>query len=404
MKVLYLHQYFVSPEMSGGSRSYFFAKHLVDSGHNVTIVSSRSASSGDARFQAETVIDGISVIWVPVSYSNKMNPISRILAFIKFAVSSIWYSRKVRPDVVFATSTPLTIAIPGLAISKWRGVPLVFEVRDLWPDVPIQLGFLNNYLLISAANFLERMAYSQSKKIIALSPGMARGVLSKGVIENKVVTLPNMADVEMFQVARRESSNFFDGDQLKGKKIVLYAGALGYVNDVSYIVKLAKRTLDQSETVAFVVIGDGAETELVKRLAAEQGVLKNNFFMYEPVPKAQIATLFAMVTATISTVRDVQILEDNSANKFFDSLAAGKPIFVNYGGWQAELLEEYGIGRQLDRDCELAAEQVVEFLGNLKEVKAAGARALKLANSRFSKAETSRKFEQLLLDTCERGG
>jgi hypothetical protein len=143
MRILYLHQYFNTPKMSGGTRSYEMARRLVKMGHDVHMVTSYREETNHTDWFT-TIEDGITVHWLPLLYSNKMNYTQRIKAFVNFAVKSSIKAVSMKADIIFATSTPLTIAIPAVIASKRQKIPLVFEVRDLWPELPIAMGALKN--------------------------------------------------------------------------------------------------------------------------------------------------------------------------------------------------------------------------------------------------------------------
>ena len=146
MRIIYLHQYFNTPNMSGGTRSYEMARRLVDRGHEVHMVTSSrdgKPSGRHARGWTETVEAGIQVHWCSVPYSNHMSSRRRLGAFAKFSRLAARKATALRGDVVFATSTPLTIALPAVYAARRRSIPMVFEVRDLWPEMPIAVGALN---------------------------------------------------------------------------------------------------------------------------------------------------------------------------------------------------------------------------------------------------------------------
>ena len=147
MKIIYLHQYFNTPQMSGGTRSYEMARRFVAAGHEVHMITSHREESDDFSEWLEEIIDGIHVHWLSVPYSNNMGFKARVLAFLKFAVASGVKARKVGGDVIFATSTPLTIALPAIYAAKRLKKPMVFEVRDLWPELPIEVSALKNPFL-----------------------------------------------------------------------------------------------------------------------------------------------------------------------------------------------------------------------------------------------------------------
>ena len=209
MHVLYLHQYFVTRSGVGGTRSYEFARRMVAEGHRVTMVTAADPREPwDGWLRRRREVDGIEVVEVRGGYTDYVGGTargygSRAIAFAGFALaSSLAVLTLPRPDVVFATSTPLTIGIPGVVASLRHRRPLVFEVRDLWPEAPIQLGALRNPLLRWAARRFERFVYARSKHVVALSPGMRDGVVAAGVPADRVTVIPNASDLDLFSPER----------------------------------------------------------------------------------------------------------------------------------------------------------------------------------------------------------
>src|SRR4051812_7606371 len=147
----------------------------------------------------------MDVVGVRVAYPDYRSATAstdrdRMLAFGRFAAGAAAAAlRGPRPDVIYATSPPLTIAAPALAAAaRWRA-PLVFEVRDLWPEAPIQMGALDSPRLQRQARSLERQAYRRARRVIALSPGIRDGVIGAGVPAGKVVMVPNASDLDLFK-------------------------------------------------------------------------------------------------------------------------------------------------------------------------------------------------------------
>jgi glycosyltransferase involved in cell wall biosynthesis len=397
MKVLYFFQYFNTPDVPGGTRAYEMAKRLVVGGHEVSIVTSDFRRRFASKSTVTRRIDGIEVHYLPVPYSNSMAFWRRHLAFIAFAVRATAVGLRRRPDVVFASSTPLTIAIPGL-LASWRwSVPFVFEVRDLWPHVPIAMGALRNPLAIALARFLERLAYRSARRVIALSPGMADGVARTGYPRDRIHVIPNAADIDLFDPHLADTSFMRRTFPAVGDgPVILYAGAIGRANRVDYLVELAHAIRDLHASAKFVVVGEGSESSKVRDLARELGVLDSNFFLFGRIPKNQIPALFAAATIVTSVFDDNPALEDNSANKFFDALAAGRPIAINYGGWQADLLRKSGAGMVLGRDPRAAAAQLADWLGDVKGLESGGSRARALAEERFARDDLALAFRTVL--------
>ena len=280
---------------------------------------------------------------------------------------------------------------------------MVFEVRDLWPEVPIALGAVPK-ALVPATRWLEKFAYRNSRRVIALSPDMKAGVVRAGYPENRVVVIPNCCDREIFDVPSEQGEVLRRRYEWLGDRpLVLYAGALGMVNHVEYLARLAAAVRAVDGEIRFVVVGMGREEEKVRRIATELQVLDQNFFMFPSVPKQEVVDWFSAASVSCSTVMDVPALWANSANKFFDTLAAGRPAMINHEGWQAELLRETGAGIVLPhgRPAE-GASPLVEFLRDKARYERSAAAARELAVTRFDRDIMAQKLEQVLRDALDK--
>ena len=350
--------------MPGGTRSYEMARRFAAAGHEVHVITSSTKSSNSIPRWTTEELDDVTVHWIPVKYDNGMSVLRRLVAFGTFALAAGWKARSMKPDVIFATSTPLTIALPGVFAKRRSRARMVFEVRDLWPEGPIALGALRHPLMRRAALELEKFAYRNSDAVIALSPGMVEGVADKGVPRGKISMIPNSCDNASFDVAEEEGMAFrAERPWLGDRPLVLYAGTLGRVNGVGYFAHLAKSVRLIDPEIRFLVVGDGAERDLVANLASKLGVCDVNFFMERSVPKSSMPRLMSAATVATSLVIPVKELEANSANKFFDALAAGRPIAINHDGWQADLIRDNGLGLVLDPvNMDSAASSLVELV------------------------------------------
>ncbi|GGO85169.1 glycosyltransferase WbuB [Marinobacterium nitratireducens] len=404
MKIIYLHQYFTTPEMSGGTRSFEMARRLVDKGHEVHIITSWRDKRCHKGWWLQD-IKGIKVHWLPVDYNNSMSYRKRLAAFFKFAGASAVKAASIKnADLVFATSTPLTIAIPGIYASKRLKIPMVFEVRDLWPEMPIAVGALNNTLLRWAAGRLEKFAYRNSKHVIALSPGMKEGVIRGGVSSDKVTVIPNGSDLELFSPSRYREELFNQKyPELAGEKLIVYAGTLGKINGVEYFVDVAKACQTIMPACRFAIFGDGLERDAIIDKANKLGCLGKNLYIYDPVSKNEMTQVLGASDLSLSLFINLEPMWVNSANKFFDTLASGTPIAINYGGWQEDLIQSSGAGLVLPpSDPTRAAELIVDFLNDQKRCIASGEAALKLAREQFDRDKLALQLEHVLLETVKK--
>lgn len=390
LKIIYLHQYFNSSTMSGGSRSYEMARRWVAAGHEVHMITSRREGGGRRKGWDVESVDGLTVHWKSVPYDNTMSFTRRLIAFVSFAVPAGNRARRLHGDAVFATSTPLTIAIPALYATFLRRTPMVFEVRDLWPELPIAVGALRNPITKTLARALEALAYRRSKMIVALSDGMAAGVESRGIPSERVVVAPNACDLDLFGVSDEEGLAFRRRFHWLGDRpFVVYCGTVGVINGVDYLVRLAAEVQARGEDVVFAIIGSGAKLPAVRDLAVELQVLDRNLFILPPVAKSEMPAVLNAATLCTSLFVPVREMQANSANKFFDALAAGRPILINYGGWQARLIESQGIGLVVSAsDLSSAADDLIGFLQAPPSIRSrTGMAARELGESQFARDE-----------------
>lgn len=398
MKIVYLHQYFNTANVAGSTRSYEFARRLVRGGHEVHIVTSDRTASEAARSWHVTTLEGITIHSVRQPYNNAMTAGERIRAFIGFAVSASRLARSLRGDIVFATSTPLTIVIPALVATFWRRTPFVLEIRDLWPTVPIAMGYLRNPVAKMLAIGLERLAYWRATKIIALSEDMADGVKKAHGAANKVTVIPNVSDTKRFRMDSDESPEFdLQYPELVDRSFVVYTGTFGRVNGLDYMAKLAHEYARLDSSLAFVAMGEGAEKVQVIDKASDMGVLNQNFFVYDPIPKKDLPRVLSRALACASWVVPIKELEANSANKLFDAFAAGKPMVINHGGWQQDLLESSGAGLALSAvDIAAAAEKLSEHLSDEGWLNSARSASARLGEHTFEVEKLYGEFASVL--------
>lgn len=287
-------------------------------------------------------IDGITVHWVPNYYSNTLGIASRVFSFFTFSIKSYLVARRVTDaDVCFATSTPLTIGLPALMLKWFRKLPYVFEVRDLWPEFPIQMGALQSKPLQFLARAFEKMIYDNACSVVALSPGMRDGVL-RCCPGKEVVTVPNCADLDIFRPHPADNT-VCERYGLGGTFNVVHFGAMGLANGLDYIMETARVCRDSGhDDMRFVFAGTGRVEPDLKAAARKHGLTNVVFLGF--LPKHEVARIVNVCDVSITSFLDLPVLHMNSPNKLFDSLAAGKVCFVNSSGWTRDLVEKNECG------------------------------------------------------------
>ncbi len=204
MKVLYFHQHFVTPHGAGAIRSYAMARKLIERGHQVTMVCG-SFSGGNTGLSGpyskgvrRGSVDGIDVVEFDLAYSNHDGLLKRSWTFMKFALRSVMLALREPYDLVFASTTPLTAGIPGI-VARWlRGKTFVFEVRDLWPELPRAMGVIRNPVVLWAMGVLEWASYRSAHALVGLSPGIVEGIMHRGVPRERIALVPNGCDLDLF--------------------------------------------------------------------------------------------------------------------------------------------------------------------------------------------------------------
>lgn len=405
MRVLYFHQYFATRGRATPTRSYELARRLVERGHQVTIVSRDTRAldmerhdAPHGRLVAREQVDGIDVVYLAMPYSQFMSATARMASFAGFTVAATVAGMALpRPDVVFASSTPLTIGIPGVLVSRLKGVPFVFEIRDLWPAVPIELGMLRNRILARQAERLELGLYAAAEKVVVLSEASQESLLQRGVPASKLVFIPNASDLDLFR------PDVVDHDLrrslgLQDRFMALYTGAMGRANGLAQLVDAAIALQAAGEDrVAFVCVGDGTERAAQQRRAAARG-LRNVHFL-DPVPKRRLAGIIGAADVTLTLFAPYPSLESNSPNKFFDSLAAGRPVILNLPGWLRRLVETEAAGAYVPAgDGEALAATLAALAEEPDVVRHMAANARALAEREFDRDRMADRLAQTLED------
>lgn len=395
MKILYVHQYFNTDDDAGSTRSYHFAKALVERGHKVIMLTSNRNNPALPLVYRRSV-DGIEVIYVKNYYSNKMKFFKRIISFLKFAFASLFISLRLRYiDLVFATSTPLTVGIVGVVLKRLRKIPFVFEVRDLWPELAVAMKVVKNRLVIALSSWFEKKVYQSSDHIISLAPGITRGIVGRGYDRKNVSLIPNCSDREFFEKYRNgELRNW----TFKEEDFVLtYAGTHGLANGLEWVIEIAREAMIRGENrLKFVLIGDGMQKSFLMNRKKELGL--DNVIFFDPMPKTRLVPYILASDMCMQILANVPAFYyGTSPNKFFDYLAAGKPVLVNYPGWIADLVNEWGCGIAVDpENPDDFFSKIGDIINDRTILEQMGANSLRLLEKYFERRRLSKQFAYII--------
>ncbi|NAR53164.1 glycosyltransferase [Acinetobacter haemolyticus] len=396
MKILYFHQHFSTPKGSAGIRSYAMAQSLIRNGHQVTMVCGSFGAGQTGLTQPFSggmrrgIVDGIDIIEFELPYSNSLSFLKRILIFLSFAFKSIKVALTEQYDVVFATTTPLTAGIPGIFAKWFRRKPFVFEVRDLWPELPKAMGVIKNPIVLWMMSVLEWTSYHSADRLVGLSPGIVDGIIKRGIAPEKVASIPNGCDLDIFASEHQP----WRPEGIQGTDLMaIFTGTHGLANGLEAVldvaIELQKR---QRQDIKLVLVGDGMQKKALIEKANELGL--QNVIFHDPVNKTKLAGLMASADIGLQILANVPAFYyGTSPNKFFDYISAGLPVLNNYPGWLAELITKEQCGFAVPPENSQAfADALIQAADHREQLKQMGENSQRVAQEQFNRSDLSQKF------------
>ncbi len=408
MRVLYFCQYFSTRKGSWYGRPYEFSRRLIERGHRVTMVcgsNTRSATGLEGPFvhgRREGDCDGIRVVEFDLNYSNHDGVAARSWKFAKYALRGIGFALRQDYDLIFCTSTPLTAGLPGIAASVLRRRPFVFEVRDLWPELPRAMG-MTNPILLAVMSALEWASYRTARACIGLAPGIVEGIRRRGVDPADVVMIPNGCDLDLFLPASGERPSIEGIDD--GQFVAAFAGAHGLANGLGAVLDAARILRDRGrDDITLLLIGDGRLKPELEARARAEGL--DRVVFRGAMPKIELARLMQRIDAGLMVLANIEAFYfGTSPNKFFDYISAGLPVINNYPGWLAGLIETHRCGVACRPDDPAAfADALVRLADDPAEARAMGRRARQLAERDFDRRDLADRFVDRLEAVAAKAG
>jgi len=408
MHVAYIHQHFTSRKGASGTRSYEMGLRLLAAGHQVTMVCGRGEKGpwANETFDGpvkEVDCEGIRVFCVNEFYANKMSFSRRWRAFQAFAGKARRIVSGLDADLVFATSTPLTVGVPGLKAARKLGVPFVFEVRDLWPELPIAMGIVRNPLLKWYLRSMERRIYRAATRIVALAPGIKAGICATGYPEDRVEMIPNSCDLDLFRPDGGCELDERFGEP--GDFRLAFTGAHGLANGLDAVLDAAGELKRRGvKGVRFVFIGGGGQKPRLVQRSRDEGLEELTCWV-DAMPKDELAKVLPSMDVGMMVLKNVPAFyEGTSPNKFFDFIACGLPVLNNYPGWVGRHIEEHRCGTVVPPDDPKAfADAVMDLRQRRTELPEMGRRARRLAETVFSRDLLAEKFVRVLEEAHAEG-
>ena len=393
MHIVCLYFHYASPDCPSGGRAYSVLRALGQA-HRVTVFTGAHYHKLRQTKAFDWAPPGVDVQMLDVPYTNEMGPVQRLAAYAGFpAWAGAHACRVPDADVLYAISTPLTTPMAAAAAARILDVPWVLEVRDLWPDVPIQMGALPSPLLQRLLRWAERRLYHDAAHVITVSPDMTTHVESTGVPSAQVTTLPQGTDCALLD--RPDASSPADlraAHRLGSRPVVLYAGAFGRANDIPTLLAAADRLAGRSEAL-FVFIGHGYHASDIESEARRLPNVRH----IPPQPRHRMMPWFRLATVSLVSFIDRPVLGTNAPAKLFDSLAADTPVLVTNPGWMTRFVQRHNCGWAVPPSAPTAlAARIAQVVGSPDTARAAGQRGGALVRERYDRSQQADALASIL--------
>jgi glycosyltransferase involved in cell wall biosynthesis len=287
----------------------------------------------------------VDVMRCHVSETYNSSFLGRLWAYFSFVFSSVYaglFKVKGKQDIILVTSPPLFVGITAYVLSIFKGIPFVFEVRDLWPESAIDTGVLQNKMMIKFAYWFEAFLYKKAKLINVLTPAFRTKLIEKGVSEQKIIFIPNAADFSLAAAVQKDfnAQEFKESLGLTGKFVITYVGAHGLANHLIQLLDAAELLRDTN--VVFQLIGSGMQKQML--IAEKEKRQLDNLIFRDPVAKAEVFKYILASDMGASVLKKVDTFKTIYSNKTFDYMSCKKPTLLAIDGVSRELIEEANCG------------------------------------------------------------
>lgn len=402
MKILLLHQYFLEDDDAGGSRWNEISKSWTDAGHEVTVIAGMMHANGHkkreeykGKYFVKKQQGDVVVHRAHVSESYNKGFIGRLWGYFSFMFSSFWaglFKTKGKFDVIIVTSPPLFVGGSGYLISLFKRIPIVFEIRDLWPESAIDTGVLTNGTVIKLAYAFERFIYKKATLINVLTPAFYKTLNEKkNISTGKLIMIPNASDFSLSEEVLKnfDRQEFRREHNIDDKFVITYVGAHGVANHLEQILMAGKALEDTN--VLFLLIGQGMEKERLKTMAADLKV--NNVRFVDPVPKKDVFKYIIASDMGASVLKKVDTFKTVYSNKTFDYFSCKVPVLMAIDGVSRELVEEAKAGAYVEPENISEYDRIIrEYISNPERLKTEGENGYAYAKQNFDRQILADKY------------
>ncbi len=406
MRITFLCQYF-PPEMGAPSaRTFEHARHWVGLGHEVTVITGfPNHPTGVIRpeyrgyFVKRENVEGIDLLRTWVYCAANKGFFKRVVNFLSFFFSSLLLGSTMtgRPDVVVGTSPQFFCAVAAYLLSIVKRAPFVFEVRDIWPQSAIELGALKNPLVIRILEAIELHLYRRAALIIVVAESTRPYLIAKGVSPEKIKSVPNGIDAKYLASVDSTPDNLCEKMGLGEKFIVSYIGTHGMSHALDVVLHAAE-ILKKEPGIHFLFVGEGAEKDNLKRLAAELK-LSNVTFINEQ-PRERLAAFYRASDVSIVPLKQLPIFQKVLPSKLFELMGVGCAVICSVEGEAAQLVQRAEAGLCIEPENAIALIDAINWMRNDAELRRQlGANGRRFVKTNYLRSNLAEKYLEALEST-----
>ncbi len=354
----YVNQDFLPEVGAGPARLSEMSRQWQAHGASVTIVAGfptrripgqrESAGMPEAyrgRWTAIEDWDGLRAIrsWVFTGAGRGM--IGKTLDGLSFAISGYIAARRLakKPDLIIASSPPFFPHFTGLALSRHYRVPLILELRDLWPDYMVEMGMLKNAVLRRMLFAMERWLLVRADHVVVVTESFRKRAINKGVLPERISVIPNGVDLERYVSLPLETSAGFDGPREVGTKVIGYLGTFGRGQGLEQVIRAATRLRITNPELRFVLIGDGPERVKIENMVAEHSI--GDIVELRPsINRDATPDFYRACDIVLVPLAAIPIFQETIPSKIFEVMASGRPLIASLAGEGARIVSASGGG------------------------------------------------------------
>jgi glycosyltransferase involved in cell wall biosynthesis len=403
MHILFFSHYFPPEGNAPASRTYENCKRWIRLGHRVTVITCAPNVPDGVVYKGyrnklykKEVIDGIDVIRVWTFITANKGTIRRIINYISYMFSSVFFSLFVRkPEVIIATSPQFFCGWAGLIASRMRHKPFVLEIRDIWPDSIVAVGAMRNKTLLRILEWLELKMYNAAEHIVTVGNGYKEKLIEKGIREEYISVITNGFDSEIF-FPRQSNEKISRIYKPNHEFICAYVGTIGMACGLEVVLLAAERLKKyKRNNIKFLLVGSGAVKERLQKQAIESGL--DNVVFVDRQDKNNIPDFLSITDACLVHLKKTELFKTVLPSKIFEAAAMAQPIILGVEGYAAQFLKEANAGICIEpENAEQLAQAVMYLADNPKICKSLGKSGYEYVTKYYNREQLANKYIDMI--------